>query len=268
MAKKSSGGGLSLRTKDQTEGGGTEGALAKIGAIGFVDEFTYGGRFKDSPSAALQAVFEIQGFEKDWDQHYSVGPSDKYEVIADGDGIKSLGKATGLNKKSPAAAFLASVEEAAEAAGLDIDDLLPELDEGGNSIRPLEGRWVRLTNKKLETVGGDMKEYILIAGFEDEPDAHPARNGKNGKVTSSTKSSSKQSSSDAIEEKTIAAVETLIEKQTTVKKGDVPNEVYAMNRKDADAKAMMQLTFKEAWLSHEDRPWTFDKKKGVLRASS
>lgn len=263
MAKKQATGGLSLRSKDASAGGGTEGALATITEIGFVDEFTYGGRQKDKPSAALHVVFDIEGFEKPWDQHYSVGPSDKYEVIEDGDGIRGLGKQTGLNKKCPAMLFLTAVEDAAQESGLDIDELLPALDDGGNSVRPLEGRAVRLTNIKAETVGGDMKDYIVIAGFEGDAEPAPSKSKSNGKGSSS----SKKSSGDDLEAKTIKAVEELIEEHTSVKKGDLPNLIYQANKKDTDAKAMMQLTFKEAWLADEKRPWTYDRKKGLVRAA-
>lgn len=263
MAKAAKQGGLSLRTKDATEGGGTEGALATIEEIGFVDEFTYGGTQKDKPSAALHVVFNIEGFARPWDQHYSVGPSDKYEVVADGDGIRSLGKGTGLNKKSPAFFFIESIETAAEEGKLDLDELLPELDEGGNSVRPLEGRRIRLTNVKHATVGGDMKEYLVIAGFEE--DEAPARGGKSASAKGSAKG--KATAPDDVEDKTIAAVEALIEEHTSVKKSDLANLVYAANRKDADAKAMMQLCLKDAFIGSEDRPWSFDRKKGILRAA-
>lgn len=267
MAKKSSGGGFSLRPEDGTKGGGTEGAVATLTEIDFVQEFTYGGRYKDKPSSALRVVFEIDGFDKPWEQHYSIGPSDKYEVIEDGDSIKSTGKQSGLNEKCPAFAFLAAVSVAAGEAGLDIDELVPAIDDGCYSVAGLRDKRVKLTNKKLETVGGDMKEYILIATFEDGDETPKASKGK---ATASAKPSSKstRSSSDDIEQKTIDAVKELIEEHTSVKKGDLANLVYQANKKDSDAKAMMQLCFKESWVADEDRPWSYDKKKGVLREAA
>lgn len=262
MAKKNGGGGLSLRTADAVEGGGTEGALATIEEIECVEEFTYGGTQRDNPSAAIRVTFDIEGFKKPWEQHYSFGPSKNFKVIEEGAGIKSLRKSEGISKRCPAYYLLESIEQAAEAAKLDLEDLLPELEDGGNSVKPLEGKRVRLTNKTYKTVGGDDKEYIVIGEFVD--DEKPARSNGNGK--SSTKASNKQSSSDDIDEKTVAAVEALIEEHTSVKKGDLANLVYQANRKDPDAKAMMQLCFKDAWVADEDRPWSFDKKKGVLRA--
>ena len=248
---------FSLRRENATEGGGTEGALATITEIGFVEKFTYGGRFKDSPSAALHVVFNIDGFEKPWDQHYSVGPSDKYEVLDDGDSIQSMGKAGGLNKKCPCYHFIDAVQDAIEAAKLDLNELLPE-EDGITSVRPLEGQRVRLTNKKLETVGGDLKEYVLIAAFEDA----------NGNGAAPQKTQKTQKNNDTtVEAKTIAAVEALIEEHTSIKKGDLANLVYASKKKDTDAKAMMQLCFKDAWVADENRPWSFDKKKGLLRAA-
>lgn len=267
MAKKSSGGGFSLRPEDGTEGGGTEGALATITEIDFVQEFTYGGRYKDKPSAALRVVFEIDGFDKPWEQHYSIGPSEKYEVIEDGDSIKSTGKQEGLNKKCPGFAFLTSVSVAAEEAELDIDELVPAIDDGCYSVAGLREKRVKLTNKKLETVGGDMKEYILIAGFEDGAAASKSTKGSKSSSSSKASGKSSRSSSDDIEEKTVEAVKSLIEENTSVKKGDLANLVYQENKKDPDAKAMMQLCFKESWVADDDRPWAYDKKKGVLRAA-
>lgn len=268
MAKKTrgEGGGLSLRTKDATSGGGTEGALATIREINWVDEFTYGGRQKDNPQAALSVVYDIDGFDKSWDDNYTAGPSDKYEVIADGDGIKSLGKATGLNKKCKAHFFFEHLEAAAEEAGLDLDELLPELDEGGNSVRPLEGMRVRLTNKPFTAVNGDTKDTVVIGSFvasgEEAPKSKGKSNGKtggNGKVKAS-------SDDDDIEEATEQAVLALIEEHTSVKKGDLANLIYQADRKNPTIKAQMNLCFKDAWVSSDDRPWAFNKKTGKLTA--
>ncbi len=265
MGKTTSGGGLSLRTADATKGGGTEGALATITEINFVDEFTYGGRQKDNPQAALNVVFEIEGFEKPWDQNYTIGPSDKYEVIEDGDGIRSKGKGTGLNEKCSAYAFFAALEAAAAESDEDLDELLPEIDGGGNSVRPLEGRQVRLTNVKFETVGGDKKELIVIGSFEAE-DAAPAK-GKGGSGKAASVKGAKSKGGPSLDDKTIDAIKALLADKSPIKKGDLANLVYQDNKKDADVKAMMNLCFKESFLAEDGRPWEYDKKRGVLKAT-
>jgi hypothetical protein len=254
MAKRNGGSGFSLRTQDATSGGGIEGALATIAEIGFVDEFTYGGRQKDKPQAALCVKYEIEGFDKPWEQNYTLGPSEKYEVVADGDGIRSVGKQAGLNKNCSAFKFFEALEA---AAGDDLDELIPEIEdeEGCYSVRPLEGRQVRLTNAKFKTVSGDEKDLPVIASLE-EGDA-PAKSAKG-------KSSAKGGNLDA---KTEAAVSALLEDNTSIKKGDLANMIFAENKKDADVKAMMQLCFKDSWVADESRPWTYDKKKGVLKAT-
>jgi hypothetical protein len=261
MAKERS--GFSYRSSDATDGGGTEGALATITEIGFVDEFTYQGRQKDKPQAALRVVYEIDGFKKPWEDHFTCGPSEKYEVVADGDGIRSVGKQAGFNKNSKAHLFFDSLESAAQESGLDIEELTPEIeDEGCCSVRPLEGRRVRLTNRKFTTVGGDEKDAVVVAKFEDD-DEKPAKGKSNGK--SNGKAAGAKGGAK-IEEKTVAAIEALIEEHTSVKKNNLATLVYQENKKDADAKAMMELCFKESFLADEDRPWSYDKKKGVLRA--
>lgn len=270
MGKKGNvGGGLSPWPEDGIEGGGTEGAIATITEIDCVQEFTYGGRFKDKPSAALRVVFHIPEIQKhpEWEQHYSFGPSANYEVIEDGDGIRSIKDSKGLNKRSPAFAFLAAVSIAAEKSEIDRDELITRTDEGF-LVSGLRDRKVKLTSKELETVGGDMKEYLMIDGFEDDTDSDEddAKSVKPNGNTSASRSKNKPSSSEEIEEKTITAIEALIEEKTSVKKSDLANLVYQNNKKDPDAKAMMQLAFKESFIADEDRPWTYDKKRGQLKA--
>jgi hypothetical protein len=255
-ASKNSVGGVSLLGKDATSGGGTEGALATIAEIGFVDEFTYGGRQKDKPQAALRVVFEIDGFDKPWEQHYTVGPSDKWESVEDGDGIRSLGKATGLNKNCVARLVLGSIEAAAEAQDIDIDELLPEMEGGGRSVRPLEGRSVRLTNTKYELPNGDTKEAICIASFEAEDDAPKGKSGKSGAKKGGA----------SIEEATGEIVRSLLEDTASIKKGDLGNLVYQADRKNPDIKAMMQLCFKDSFLGSIEGV-EFDKKRGVVKAA-
>lgn len=258
MAKKQAAtGGLSLRTKDASQGGGTEGATAVIKSIGWVDEFTYGGRQKDKPQAALEVVYEIEGFDKPWDQNYTAGPSEKYEVIADGAGIKSVGKQTGLNKKSGAYRWFEALEAAAEESNVDLDDILPELDGGGHSVLELEGRTVVLTNVEYETVGGDKKQMIVIAKFVD--DEAPAKGKSNGKSAGKA---------DDIEAELEAIVVTLLEETPAIKKGDLSTMVLNHDRKAPNARALMQLAMKDSFIAGEDRPWTFDAKKGVLRANT
>ena len=257
------GGGFSLRTKDGTEGGGIEGALATITEIGFVEKFTYGGRQKDKPQTALRVEYDIEGFQKPWEQHYTVGPDDKYEVINDGDSVKSAGKQTGLNKKCSAYAFFGALEE---AAGDALDELLPEIEDGVHSVRPLEGKRVRLTNATFETVGGDKKQLPVIASFEeDEQKGRGKGNGKTtGRATTSTPSRAAKSSDSDLDEKTEAAVMALLSEQSPHKTTTLPQDVYAANRKDPDAKALMALCFKKEWVFSEDRPWESDKKKGTI----
>jgi hypothetical protein len=253
MSKKQS--GFSLRTADATSGGGIEGATATISEIGFVGEFTYGGRQKDKPQAALRVEYTIDGFDKPWEQNYTLGPAEKYEVVSDGDGIISTGKQSGLNKKCSAFAFFSALETAAEEGGLDLDDLLPS-EDGVQSVRPLEGRTVRLTNAKFETVSGDTKDLPVIGAFEG--DAAP----KKGK----SKSNGKAKGGD-IEGDTEAAVLALLEDAgKPIKQTALSNDIYAANRKNPNAKAMMELGFKKSWVFDDARPWDSDTKKGTIAA--
>ncbi len=237
---------LSLKSSDGTEGGGTEGALATIKEIEFVDEFDYNGKSNaKGPQAALRVLFDIDGFEKPWEQHYTIGPSKNFEVTDKGNGIRSLGKQTGLNKGCNAYKFLTAAEQADGYAGYH--------DEG--TVEAYDGLSVRLTNLDYETVSGDKKKMIVIGSFE------AASNG-NGK--SSKGSSSKDS--DAIGEKTDEAIKSLLEDTPRIKRKELANAVYDANKKDKDVKAMMQLCFKDQWVGAEDRSFAWDRKKDVITA--
>lgn len=248
MAK---GQGFSLRTKDATEGGGIEGAMATVAEIGFVDEFTYGGRQKDRPQAALRVEYHIEGFQKPWEQHYSLGPSDKYEVVLDGYGVTSTGKQQGLNKKSSAFAFFSALEEAAQDQ---IEDLCPE-EDGVFSVKPLEGIRVRLTNAKFTTVSGDTKDLVVIGSIEEDAPA-PAK-GRGGKAAASDFD---------VEDYTENAIVALLEDKSPLKKSDLANMVFQADRKHPQIKAAMQLALKDVWVFGDDRPWDADRKKGTIRA--
>lgn len=258
MAKGKNGGGFSTRRENAVEGGG--GNIAVVKEIGWVEEFTYGGRHKDKPSAALRTVFEFEGGEKKtvtWEDHWPVGPSSQFEVSRDGYTITRTSGPKGLNKASAAFFFFDHLQGGIEAGELNIDEYVVE-DEDGVCVQALEGLTVRLENKPFVNVSGDTKDKkVIVEILVDEP----ATTKKNGKA-----SKGKPASSDDIEDKTVEAVSALLEDNTTIKKGDLANLIYEANRKDADVKAMMNLAFKDAWVSSDDRPWDFDKKRGILKA--
>lgn len=255
------GGGFSYRREDATDGGGVDGALATIAEIGFVEGFTYGGRHKDKPSIALRTVYEIEGFDKPWEDHWPVGDESKYELVNDGDGVRSLGKGKGLNRKSGAFFFFDALQEAIEAGSLNYEDVLPEIDgEGVPSVRELEGRRVRLASKPFTNVSGDTKDKAVIAGFEE--DDAPAKGKAGGKKAS-------KSNDGDIEESTEKIISALLDgaKGNTLKQSNLSNLVYEDNRKDPDVKKYMNLAFKTSWVFDEARPWTADKKKGTISAA-
>src|SRR3990167_8005313 len=112
MAKRGNGGGFSTRREAAVEGGG--GGAAVLKEIGWVEEFTYGGRHKDKPSAALRTVYEIQGMKEPWEDHWPVGPSDHFEVSKDGYTIMRTTGAKGLNKASAGYFFFDALQTAVE----------------------------------------------------------------------------------------------------------------------------------------------------------
>lgn len=243
-----SGSNASLRRKDATAGGGIDGATAVISEAEFVQEFDYGGR-QSKTVAALRIVFDIEGFDKPWEQHYSVGPSDRWEVQDNGDSIKSMGKGAGLNSSSNAFRFFDAFETACEASEKNPDDYL-----GEGSVAPLRGLGVRLGNIDYETAGGDPKKLIVVTAVLDEP-----AKGK-GKPTAPKTAD--------VEGDLETVISELLEDTPTIKKGDLAQLVAQAAKKHPAVKAMTQLAFKEAWLGDENRPWEYDRKAGKLKKAA
>lgn len=249
MAKQAS--GFSWRAADATEGGGINGALAKIEKIGFVQEFNYGGRFRDKPSAAIVVKYD-PGFE--WnEENYPIGPSDSWKVSKDGKSCTPIAGQKALNKGSVGFLFIDALEKAAEAAGEDIEDLLPVEDDGTLTIDGLEDRQVRLAQVDYKTAGGDSKQKVVIGAL--------VVNGPTSRANGKAKASSED-----VEEKTADAIRALLEEDSRIKFNDLGNLVFDAHRKDADAKQMMKLAMTESFVAGLDGV-EFDKKKGVLTAA-
>lgn len=250
--------GFSLRTADASEGGGVDGALATIEECQFVEGFTYGGRHKDSPKIALSTSFRIDGFDKPWSDNWVVGDEANYELVNDGDGVRCLGKARGLNKKSAAYFFFTHLEEAINESGIDYDELLPEIDgEGVQDVSNLKGRRVRLAMAPFTNMSGDAKDKAVIAAFvEDAPVAKT-----NGKVASKPNGKAAPAEDD-IEVKAVSMVEGVLGNKP-VKKHDVINLLLKAHRSDPDIKKILNLV-QGPWVSSDERPWEFDSKKGTL----
>lgn len=241
---------MSVRAADATEGGGINGARAVLTEVENVQEFQYPGRSDIGPQAALRVVYEIDGQEKPWEQHYPYGKSDRYNVIDDGDAIEG----PGLNKGSNAYRWYEAAEEAIEAAGLDLDDF-----HGDGSCAGYRDKVVIIKNIKYETVGGDKKDLIVIGSFVDDE----ADDSKGKKSSSKTSKASSGKSRGSLEDRAKAMAKAVVKDEERVKKSDLPNLVFKANKNDADAKAIMQLCFKESFLA--DIPGVdYDKKKGIL----
>ena len=234
---------MSMRREDATAGGGIDGAMATIKEIGYVSKFDYGGR-QSKTQAALRVVYAIDGMEKPWEQHYTLGASSRYEVADDGYSVE--GK---LNENSGAFRFFDNLQTAVEEQKLDLGTYC------GDSVEPLEGARVQLKNVEYETVGGDTKKAPVIAAIEEA-----AKNGK--KANGSGKGASKATADPAME--TEAYIVALLDEDSPIKKADLPQLVQQAAKKNPNLKAITQQCFKEAWLYDDARPWDSDRKKGRI----
>lgn len=253
---KSKTGKFSARAKDAVAGGGINGAIATIEKARVLQEFTYGGRFRDNPSAAIELTFD-PGFE--WKpENYSIGASNSWRVSKDGYTVVAIGNQEGLNTATAGYLLMKSIDEAAEAAGIDIDDLVPHTEsEDGFSVEGLEGRTVRLAQVPFTTKGGDEKQKVVIGAFIVDAVAGKS-NGGGKKAT--------RSSDESAEEKTAAAVLALLEDTSRIKFADLGNLIFDAHRKDPDAKKMMKLAMTDEFVAGIEGV-AFDKKKGVLTAA-
>lgn len=233
------------RRENATSGGGIDGASATISEIGYVADFDYGGR-QSKTQAALRVVYDIDDMDKPWEQHYTLGASGRYTVAKDGYSVEGS-----LNKQSGAYRFFDHLQTAVEAQGLDMDTYL------GESVEPLEGARVKLKNAEYETVGGDSKRAPVIAEIIVEEKKGKAKGGA-GKPAG--KPAKTVDPADAAE----AFIQELLTETSPIKKGDLPSLLSQAAKKDPNAKAIVQMAFKEAWLYGEDRPWDSDRKKGKI----
>ncbi len=232
---------MSLLKKDAASGGGIEGAFATLETVRFVDDFDYGGRVSDK-QAAIFVNYEIDGRDKPWAQHFSLGKAAQYQVSDDGYSIK--GK---LNKSSVAAVFLGAFEDAVAKQGLDIDTYF------GDGVEALNGLRVRLTNVSYETPSGDKKDAICVGEIVvDEPAV-----AKKGAAKAAA----------SVDDITETVIQELLSETSPLKKADLPQLVAASAKGNPNVKAMTQLCFKEAWLADEARPWSYDRKAGKLKAA-
>ena len=248
-SKAASEGNLSFLREDQEQGGGFSGALATIDEIECVDDFTYGGTIKNK-QAALRWSLTIDGYDKPWEDHFTFGPADSYEVVDDGASIKSTTGTAGVSKTCVAAKFFDVAQEALEAADLDPTEFFG----AGFSVKPLEGKQIRLKNVTYETQAGDTKQKLMIGSFDD--DAAPKKNGK--------ATTSRTAKGPNVEQQTEAIIEGLLEDTPKLKKVDLTNLIYKADKKNPAIKNMMTTATKDSWLADEDRPWDYDRKKGVL----
>lgn len=237
----------SLRKSDQTQGGGGP-KTATVSEIEFVGEFDYGGR-QSKAQAALRVVFTIDGFQKPWEQHCTIGPAEAWEVVEGGDGIqRANGKAGGLNENSNAGRFFGALEDNVSGA-MDMDDVLPD-----STVRALRGALVTIDKLQYETVGGDTKEMFVITGIE-------ALGGTKGKKAAG-KTSNGGGNVDAATE---AVILELFDGKP-LKTKEVPNLISVAAKGNPNVRAMMQLAFKDVWLFDSKRPWDSDRKKMTITA--
>lgn len=244
---------MSTKAADATEGGGgLSGARFEIKEIEYVQEFEYPGSSGNGASAALRVVYEIEGHDKEWERHYTLGKSDRFTVIEDGNAIEG----PGLNKNSNAFRWFEAAEEADGYDGFHDD----------GTISDYVGKTGTIKTIPYVTANGDQAKYPLIAigSFDDgTPTKKNGKTSSNGKSAVAGARTSTKGGKVSLEEKAQAAAAAVVNEEEKVKKGDLPGLVFAANKKDPDAKAIMQLCFKESFLANIPGV-EYDKKKGVL----
>jgi hypothetical protein len=223
--------------------------------------------------AYIVLAFQADGKEKVDTQHLFLGGVEQYEFEEGGDTAQSLNKdgeaaeKSTIGKKTPAGRFFATLVAAAEAADLDPDSFLPDL-EGGDPLNfdGIDGLRVTLaqekdekgTSKRGQRVGSDGNSYdrtnTIVEAVLGEPEAKPAAKGAS-KSTSRANGSGKKDDT-AARDKADAIVASLIADAKKAdkknKNGETPVSKFKMAAlrqltKDSDKDAVIKLLGSEEY---------------------
>lgn len=254
--------------------GGLKGGGGLFNGDGTLRPFTFSaiapGDKKAGKWAYIVLAFQADGKEKVDTQHLFLGGVDRYEFEEGGDTAKSLNKdgeeseKSTIGKKTPAGRFFATLVDAAEAAEVDPDSILPDL-EGGDPLNfdGIDGLRVTLsqekdekgTKEKGQRTGSDGNKYdrtnTIVEAVLGEPDAKSATKG--GKSTGKSAKAGKDD--NAVRDKADSVVTQLIAESLKANKkggGEVPVSKFKMAAlrafgKDSDQKAIIALLGSETY---------------------
>lgn len=243
-------GKVSYRTTDGVEGGGLEGIRFTVIEAGCVSDFDYQGKAERGTQAALRLLYELTAADgRTWqrDQHYTAGPSTRYQASDDGNFIEPLfetKKDAGLNKSSNLFLFAQALEEA------DADLYERFCDQGAEVLIGITGTLGNVVNP----VSG--KPVPVFGSVTNEGSRQATRAARKGNG---------QAADVDLDEITAAAiVDILAEADEPVKIDTLSKAVMASQKGHPQLKAMLQLAMRKSWVTAEDRPWSHNAKKGTI----
>lgn len=253
--------------------GGLKGGGGLFNGDGTLRPFTFSaiapGDKKKGEWAYIVLAFQADGKEKVDTQHLFLGGVDQYQFEEGGDTAQSLTKdgeeaeKSTIGKKTPAGRFFATLYAAAEAAGLDPDSFLPDL-EGGDPLNfdGIDGLRVTLgqekdekgTAKRGQRVGSDGNSYDRTNTIVEAVLGEPEAAGKSTKGAKGAKGGKKDDTAardkaDAIVLQLIADAQKADKKNKT---GETPVSKFKMAAlrqlaKDSDKDAVIKLLGSEEY---------------------
>lgn len=224
--------------------------------------------------AYIVLAFKADGKEKEDTQHLFLGGADQYQFEEGGTEAISLNDKTGeaapksrIGKKTPAGLFFRTLYQAADAADVDLDTVLPDIDAGEaldfsalNGARVSLGQEidVKATADIGKRKGSDGNEYdrtnTIVESFysldEDAEPAKPAAKGAKGAKASKNDSAARDKA-DAIVGQLILDAMKADKKNKT---GETPISKFKMAAlrtlgKDSDKDAVQALLKSEDYLN-------------------
>lgn len=225
--------------------------------------------------AYVVLAFKADGKEKEDTQHLFLGGADQYQFEEGGTEAISLNDKTGdaapksrIGKKTPAGLFFRTLYAAADAADVDLDTVLPDIDAGEaldfsalNGARVSLGQEVdtKATAEIGKRKGSDGNEYDRTNTFVEsfyslDEDAEPAtkptvKGGKGAKATKGNDNAARDKA-DAVVLQLIADAQKADKKNKT---GETPISKFKMAAlrtlgKDSDKDAVQALLKSEDYL--------------------
>jgi hypothetical protein len=213
---------------------------------------------------ALKVTMTPQGGDDDGpiDQYFTAGNAKDWDPSQDGSRLVPIGTAEKLNDKSNVAILITSII----AAGFPTD----QMEDDCSIFDGMDCHVIRVKapkrsglNRPPPTEGKEEREQTnLVVDEIYELPGEGADSGKGAKGKGSSKTEASGDSDLTVQAETIL-MDILGEKDPVTKK-QITTAAFKPIKDDPNRQALMGLLIDDDFLGAEERPWTFNEKKGSV----